>query len=323
MSVPDSRRPVADEHRVGALHGLARLLQAGIDPHKALSMTAVDAPPATARRVHRASRAVAAGQHLALALAVAGLLSPAERYRVDAMAALGQPGLGLKEVADTLDDRVQRLRSLRARLLFPALVLLVAAVALPLPALVTGVTSAVAYGLRVCAVLLGLVIVLYRLGDVLRLGVAADAGLRRLLGAPPAPVFRERFFGALGTLLAAGVEPQMAIRMSADGVPEGFRRRLHQAAADCGRGASVLDALNGAGCLIESEDRALLGTGEQAGALPDMLMHRAANLRERRQDREQLLSDWMPRIVYGLVICLLLIGLFSGGGLRGLSTLAG
>lgn len=83
-------------------------------------------------------------------------------------------------------------------------------------------------------------------------------------------------------------------------------------------GAALAGALKGLPYLTKENNGQRLiefvATGEASGALPEMLMRHTAMETEAINDFYKQLADWVPRIIYGLIMAWMVYGLLKGGG---------
>ena len=305
--------------RARMLAALARSLDAGLPAATALAaIDDVTGDRAGAMALTQASAATARGTSLARALAEAGLCLPTDRELLLAAEQAGALPRMLHALADRYEGRSRRGSTLRAQMMLPAAVGLIAIVLLPLPALVAGELSGVRYGLRTGAMLAGIVAVLV-LGRTLLHSFAARG--QSPWTALPLPFIgklaeRDRRCHALQqlqALLAAGVAPLEAAgvcrRAAADAEQE---LRFDDLGKRLASGSSLTDALQGARLLHGEQAVGLLSAGEAAGRVPQALADCIHRERNQVESGFALLAEWTPRAIYALIGLAIVYALLAG-----------
>ncbi len=209
-------------------------------------------------------------------------------------------------------------RKLRAKLAYPAVILLLAVVLLPLPDLVAGRLSGHDFLLRVSIPPILLFGGYKWLQWTLHRGERAgwSEGPTRVVMALP-------FFGALardsaraemldGTALlhGAGVPAATALEQAATSVANPImRKRFRTVAQLLAAGSGVAQALQTGDVLAAPGAYAILSTAEAAGRLDDSLKCSAEAARASIDDRRDLVAEWLPRVLYGFVVVWLAAGL--------------
>ena len=272
--------------RVRHLDELATLLEAGVDWQRASG--AAGLPPGRADPLR--------------ALEAAGWVRPGERPLLESLKTAGRLDRALRLLADRLHREENTERRIRAGLLLPAMLWVVALVAAPLPALFgseldgSGYLFAVLQPLVVTGLLVWAVFRFWRpLLQVwrrwrLRPGRLPGAGLRQAL-------LRD-----LGAVLGAGVPADRALEGLAAAESDELRRRLYTAAKACAGGLPVVEALRREAMLDPEREPGLLSSGEAAGQLPAVLQYRAHELDGHLALRREIVAEWLPRGVYLLVL---------------------
>jgi len=292
--------------RCDPLTRLAALLAAGIDPARALDIAARDADPRTARRLEAVARGVRDGMDPTELLQDERLLAPGESAAVSALATGGRWDHAVDWVA-TERERANRLRRrLRSGLVLPGAVVVIAAFAGPLPAAFAGELGPGGYARAVFTPIIAAGSLAW-LG--FRLGPAVVALVRRvcsrLRGVPTAGE-REGLYHLLARLLAAGLPAAEALTVCARAVSSPVAQRLRSAAARARGGAAVVPVLAACGLIDPNREQAVLYAAEQAGDLPASLEQIRRQLGDRRQLREDLIAEWVPRAIYVLALVMAL-----------------
>ncbi|MEL7448939.1 MAG: type II secretion system F family protein [Pseudomonadota bacterium] len=289
------------QQRAVLLRGLARLLASGIAPDRAIAMLGESSDPAERNLVERMHAGLSAGSGLAASIAAAGLLSGTEAT----VAAAAEHGGNLEVVLDQIATKYERRDALRrqvkARLVLPAAVVLLAALLAPLPGLFAQRYGAVGYLLRAAGVL-AVPAALAALFATPRVRYALGRMAQPFAGPWFADYRRRDYLDTLTLALASGMPALEAIDLATSTLPSPMR---HGAAGgvkrDVMNGATVADALREAG-LITAAGLALATAGEQSGALESMLQRQVKALNDSLADREQTLATWAPRLAYALAV---------------------
>lgn len=297
---------------------LSAMEQAGVPVERAFA--ALQLPPDFEPARQRMQRHLAQGRDLASAGALAGLFSPLEVSLLQAAQAAGSPAPLYRRLAEGYASRAREQRQIRARLLLPAVVLLLALFIQPLPALVGGTLSGAGYAwgvLRPLLLLAGLGLLLRTL--LTRLQQGAGGGLLRALPLLGRAYLRRNlrdFFESLGLLLNAGVPMLNALpRAGATLGDAGLRRQFARLAPAIAAGQALgpalrqLDDFPGKARVL-----ALVATGEGSGRLAEMLLSHAAQEGQALADFHEQLATWLPRLGYLLVAVWMAYGLLTGAG---------
>jgi general secretion pathway protein F/type IV pilus assembly protein PilC len=289
---------------------LGTLEDAGVSAEQAFRTLAGGGTGPLPQACRRVAGALANGREIAATGARHGLFEALDARVVAVAASAGSPARAYRRLARRYEDRARRNERIRARLMMPGLVLVLALLAAPLPALIGGAIGPGGYAARTAGVLLALLA-----------GVAVLAAIARWLCRQPAarravdklslrlPVFggaNERravwqLTDALGLLLGAGLA-------AAEAAPIALRSVSNSVVAEdlapgLGRladGGSLGDAF-GASRYVGADVAGLVSTGESAGRLPEMLDRVAEQERARLDLFDEEVAAWAPRVLYLLV----------------------
>jgi len=202
-----------------------------------------------------------------------------------------------------------RVNKVRSRLYFPALTLIIAIFAQPLPDLFRSAISAGEYFQlslgRLLAFATG-VFLLVRLPDVLR-GLGLEAPWHRLQLASPVIsrwiIARQinEFFFILAMLLEAGLAFSEALPKSVAAIKNVIlREHFNRALATLGSGASVTDTLSEV-TVINDRMLSIVDSIEQSGKLSSGILHFTQLEAEALRLEEDALAAWLPRLIYSLI----------------------
>jgi general secretion pathway protein F len=319
MVVYDSYAPVADhsprnmptkplsiDAQANLFLQLAKMECAGIPPLQALDLLGncdnILRPRALLMR-----RGLQSGYALAESGFKAGVFDDNQKALVEAAESGGKLASVYERLANHYQGRSQRLNRVRSRLYLPALSLLLAMFAQPLPALVTGTISGGQYLLRVFGVVtviaLGSLVVTNLSGWLEKFGLKTgwDGMVLRLPWARDWLTVRqlnESFF-MLGLLLDAGLAFSDALPKAVATIRNRvLRSQFAPAVARCGSGASAVAVL-GEVAAIRPPALQILASGEQSGKLADALLHFVRSEEHTIALQDEALAEWLPRLVYG------------------------
>lgn len=283
------------------LRGLARLLESGLPPDRALGILAESTTDDVSTVIDHVRKRLAAGATLAQCVALVGLVDTAEAAIVAAAEQSGNLEEVLNRLATSSERRSALQRAVTARLALPAAVLVLAALLTPLPGLVAQRFGVAGYLLRAGGVLAlpaGLAAALLQPRMRARLAHAAAR-----LTLPPfagwhRDYVRRNYLETLALSLRAGLPALEAIELAATTLPAHVRNgRAGSVKRHVMNGASVADALRGAG-ILSARGLALAQAGEAAGKLDDMLHRQVETLTDTIGNRETDIATWAPRIAY-------------------------
>jgi general secretion pathway protein F len=302
-------KPLSHAIRAQLFLQLSRLEEAGLPHEKALATLAL--PSSAAPRL-KAMRALSArGIDVAKAGEESGLFTKLEARLVQAGLYAGSPVRVYTRLAEYHSQRAMQWTAIKARLMLPAFVLLIALFLQPLPAFVAGTLGVAAYlaqvitwGLSVAAV----VFVLVWLGKTFpkRVPLYGRIYVRSNL---------RDFFESVALMLEAGAPLIESLPAAIDTVSDAaIRRELTRIRTRLeSQLAPFASALEDVSYLRGSPVLALAHTGEESGKLPEMLT-RYAEMETAAIGRfYKEVANWLPRVVYALVAVKVVVGIFSTG----------
>ena len=298
--------------RADLYEALYRCAHAGMAGDRMLrTAAAAAADGATREAMRQTTGLVAGGKPLAAAGAACGLFTSRDRLLLQAAERIGETEQVLQRLATFYRHRASRARRVKSKLAYPVLLLVVAVLLAPLPALLSGGLSMSGY-LGMTIVPLGLLALAARLGtgwlnqDALKhyprwLALA----LLKLPFAGRLVVQRARvdMLDNLAMFVCGGVPAMEAITAAVDVVRNPvLQDRFRQAEQALHAGNTVADALRSADIIDAAEGHALLSAAEHAGRLEQMCQRHAELQTERLNATYDLLAEWFPRVVYVLVV---------------------
>ena len=307
--------PLPLQTRAQLFQQLAKMESAGLPVERAFSV--LDLPP-NARPRLAAMRSLMKRLEFAVAGERSGVFTRLEGRLIHAAMSAGSPAATYQRLADVYTARAMQIGRVKARMVMPAAVLLLALCLDPLPGLVTGSISLGSYVLEIVRPLLFLGVIGLGLRWWLT-GAASSARLRLtpLLGPLVVRQNLRDFFASLGLMLEAGIAMLDALPLALETVSdESMRADLSTIAPRVAAGAPLAQAVAEVGMLGAPDRRhqlvEFIASGEVSGRLPEMLLrHSDMESASINQWYEQL-ADWTPRIVYGCVMLWMASGLIGG-----------
>jgi type II secretory pathway component PulF len=318
--VPAAVLASADRARLYA--HLAAMLRAGLPLAQALANAPL--PPAAQAWRKACVQRLQAGQTLSTAAHGGGVFGAEDWPLVQA----GETTGALETIFDRLSERhvgrSANLRSMRSRMMMPALVLLLALLIQPLPALVSGRIGIAEAMMPVLAtaLLMGIAVFLGRamLASLLRPAKGKPAVWGGLLLHLPVlgPALMRRnlrdFCESLGMLLEAGVPMFEALPTANAALSNGALRQAFGEVEDRVRaGAPLAEALAALPWRDCESLRVQVEAGEAAGRLAETLLHVAKLEREQVAETSRQLATWAPRLAYAAVVVWLARSIIGGG----------
>lgn len=296
---------------------------AGVPPLQALAQLGV---PSTYRaRLSSAAALLAKGQPLATAALSVGLFTQLETKVVAAASRAGSLERAFQRLADRARREHARGASLITRLLVPLVLLAAMLLIIPLPSLIGGQLGAGRYLLQSVGVLGLIGAAIFVLLRAQR--QAAMSGTDHLVGIDSAVLSipwlgrlirrdqLQQFADTLALLLEAGIPLQSALPDAAETVRwPSVRAALLRWQSALLTGSTLAQAAS-AHPIADSEPLlATIAAGEGAGSLAQSLGHYARLTAHDVESDKKLLADWIPRVVYLLVVLAVASSLISAFG---------
>jgi general secretion pathway protein F len=296
-------KPLPHRIRADLFVQLSRLEHAGVAYDRAVAM--MEVPEPAAKRLAAFQALAARGIDAARAGEQSGLFTPLETRLVRAALNAGSPAPTYQRLAEHHAQRAREASAIQSRLMMPALVLAIALVVQPLPALVSGAIGIAGYAWQVAWPVLA---------------IAALVALVRAL-AGRIPLYRpivvraslRDFFESLALMLEAGVPMLDALAPAIETASDAdVRRELKRAREKIQKGQPFSNAIADVPYLQAASVLALAHTGEQSGTLPQMLMRYADMESKAISHFYGQVAAWLPRIIYLLVAIKVALGISSG-----------
>lgn len=298
---------------------LAAMETAGLPFFKTLDL--IRLPGMGQTRLVTMRKLVARGIAIHVAGEKSGLFTKLESTLIRAASEAGSPASTFKRLASTYTRRDTQRKKIRSRMMLPAVTLIAALFIQPLPMLVGGSISMGGYLLNAFGPLLALFvafIVARRLPHAIHNSAVqshVDRMLPNIYLIGPYLVRRSLgdFFETLALMLEAGIPIVDALPRAVETIQNSMVRGPYENLESLIRdGATFTQALSCMPYLEDGRAIAFIQTGEQSGTLPEMLFRHAAGETEAIDRFEQQAAEWLPRIVYALVVCWIAYGIVLG-----------
>jgi type II secretory pathway component PulF len=302
---------------------LAAMEEAGLPFDKVIDI--LHLPRSEDERLKATRKLIRRGVGIAEAGRRGGLFTPLEASLVRMATVSGSPARTYQLLAAQCARRAARVKALKSRLAVPAVMIAAWIVLGPVPNLVMGNLTLSGYLMKHLLPWIGIGVAAYLL---------LDSSHRRHSGAqsfwrarfdgvlPHAPLFGPMevrrnlrdFFDSLALMLEAGVPVLEALPIAVDTVRNyALKSRLAQIKPRIDAGASFAQAIAGLSLFGRTQAFELIRTGEVSGALPRALS-RYSEAETAAIDRfDDLVAEWVPRLVYTSAALLIGYGLIRGG----------
>lgn len=240
-----------------------------------------------------------------------GIFAPRDRQLVEVGEGSGNVDHVLGRLAEYYRLRASRLRRVRAKLAYPLFILMLAVFVAPFPALFAGSITTGGYLSRTFVPLVGLAVFGWLVTRwFARVGSQGYPGwlASGLLALPIVKGLvtqhaRTDLLESLALFLSAGLAAQQALPAAIDVVSNPLLKlRFRRAQSALESGEVVADALREGEVIDAREGYAILSTAEHAGRLDEMMTRYAAVESDNLDARYDVIAEWLPRIVYFLVV---------------------
>jgi type II secretory pathway component PulF len=297
-----------------AFHNLSNMLEAGVPVQRSLKTLI----PGLKGRLQKAFLALADGVAKGNPLAETMVSHPKVFHPVDIMLVdVGEESGNLPDMLALLSKwhemSARMLKRLISGLIFPVLVLTIAAFVFPLPSLVLGVIDLKSYLLRVAGILVlfwapaGIIFLIVRTTPatgparrmldkiVLRIPILGSAVRRLAIG---------RFCWAFHMLSKAGIPYSESVDMALSVTGNAEIADMFDPAADSVKAGGLMS--EGLSKKLPLELVEMWKIGEETGTLDDVTKRLADNYSEQAEFQFGQFAYWFPRFIY-LLICIVLI----------------
>jgi general secretion pathway protein F len=322
--MPPPYPPLKFRVRADLFSQLAAMEKAGFPFDKALATLRLpqDAQP----RLAAMRRFIAAKLDVPDAGLRSGVFTALEASLLRAAFSAGSPERTYRRLSDYYARRAAHAAAMKSRMALPVALLVIAAFVQPLPSLVAGSFGAGGYLLRCLLPLVALGAIAYVIvelpnwsqrGSQRPVGDAID---RLLLRAPLFGTVNARrnvrdFFESLALLLDAGMPMLDALPKAVDTMQNPIvRNTFAQIGPRIERGARFAEAIRELPFEGRAQACALILSGEASGALPEVLFRYAESETDSINRFDELVAEWVPRLVYTLVAVWIAYGIIHGVG---------
>ena len=302
---------------------LAALEDAGLPFDKALDV--VHLPASEAGRLEATRKLIRRGRGIADAGLKGGLFTPLEASLVRAATSSGSPARTYRLIADQCARRAARLKAVKSRMILPAVMIAGWIILGPVPDLVAGSLTLSGYLVKHLLPWIAVGVGAYLLIDLLqRRGAREHSSWRILLDGvlPFVPLFGPMevrrnlrdFFDSLALLLEGGVPILEGFPTALDTVRnQALKSELALIKPRIAAGTAFSEALSGLRLFGRRQSFELIRTGEASGTLPRMLLRYSEAETAAIERFDDLVAEWIPRLVYTAAAVLIGYGLIQGG----------
>ena len=302
---------------------LAAMEDAGLPFDKALD--ALHLPPREGERLEATRRWIRRGRGIADAGLKGGLFTPLEASLVRAATLSGSPARTYHLIADQCARRAARIKAVKSRMILPTLMVAGWIILGPVPNLVAGSLTPGSYVVKHLLPWIAAGAAVYLLIEHLqRRGAGVQSAWRTLADGilPFVPLFGAMevrrnlrdFFDSLALLLEGGVPILQGFPTALDTVRnQALKSQLAQIKPRIAAGTSFSQALSGLPLFGRRQTFELIRTGEASGTLPRMLLRYCEAETAAIERFDDLVAEWIPRLVYTSAAVLIGYGLIQGG----------
>jgi type II secretory pathway component PulF len=255
-----------------------------------------------------------------------GLFTSIEASLLRAAAASGSPSRAYRLLSDYYARRAARTKAMKSRMMLPVVVFVIAVFTRPLPNLVAGTLTWHGYLLKYLLPWAAVGGAAYLLGEHSRHWQTARAPrntLDRVLSLVPlfGPIQVRRnirdFFDSLALLLEAGMPILNALPIALGTVRnQTLRKQFFRIKPRIEAGASFAQAVAELSFPSHARACALIAPGEASGALPQMLFRYAEAETATINRFDDLVAEWVPRLVYISTALLIGYGMIHSGAFK-------
>ena len=319
-----THKPLPYRIRAELFSQLAKMESAGLPFDRALSVLHL-AEAGQARLVSMVS--LLKRHDFAMAGERSGLFTRLEARLIHAAVSTGSPAHMYGRLAECYTARAMQVATMKSRMVMPAGVFLLALIIEPLPGLVSGSLGLFGYLFQVLRPLLVVGAMFFaarwwlsRPVDEAKQKAASPLCSLPLIGRLIVRQNVRDYFESLALMLEAGLPMLDALPLALDTITEPpIKREFSRVAPRVTGGTLLSQAIADLVFLGSAHSRqrliSFIHTGEQSGALPEMLLRHTAMETGAINDTFELLATWAPRVVYGLVALWMIVSIFSAPGL--------
>lgn len=315
--------PMRFDTRADLFGQLAAMEEAGLPFEKVLDI--VHLPRNESARLQAARKSIRLGLGIAEAGLRSGLFTPMEATLVRAATSSGSPARTYRLIADQCGRRAARRKAMKSRMALPAVMIAIAIILGPVPSLVTGDLTLTGYLARHLLPWIAAGVSAYLLLGRLRgqrLGGPSSWRIRLDRVVPFVPMFGPMevrrnlrdFFDSMALLLEAGVPILEAFPLALNTVRnQALKFQLAQIKPRIEAGTSFAQAFAGLPLFGCTQAYGVIRTGEASGTLPRMLLRYSEAETASINRFDDLVAEWIPRLVYTSAALLIAYAIISSG----------
>ena len=311
---------ITNDIRAVLHNGLSRGLDAGMVADKVVASASDIGDKQLEKRLFQASNAIRKGQLYTVALNNQGLITNFDNV----LLSVGEQVGSLASMHSILSKRYETMHArrskIKAKMMMPRFVAVFGLFVLPVPALMFNKITVGQYIFQTLGIIIA-VLVLWRIfrkefrryenqgwpGYIIRPLTIIPLFRKWVLTSARAVMLEN-----LAVLMEAGIPAQQALKICEQDADSDFSRRLvTQARRRVSAGNPVAESLVQANLLDTKEGFAIVSSGEAAGKLAEMLKHYSLSCQMSMDRAWDQISEWTPRVVYGVVVLFIAKGILS------------
>jgi type II secretory pathway component PulF len=289
---------------------LAHLESSGVPAQIAFGLIA-DTDAQVKKHLYAIQTQIKAGKSIAAAGFKTGLFNEIQRAVLHAAESAGTLAVTYKQLADYYDARAKRLRKIKSRSYYPAVLFTLSLFLQPLPALVGGAITGTDYVLlsvgRLAAIIFMIYLVLNLPSFFKRIGLKAVIDSLQLQTPWVSDWVINRqlndFYRNLSMLLAAGLPFSQALPKLVASIPNSrLQAQFNSALAMARTGKSVTEILSSVKSIQGTTVIQVINSAEHSGSLASALQHFAGLEADNLHLQDDMLAEWLPRLIYLAVV---------------------
>lgn len=306
---------------------LSRLEEAGFPALQAIELL-LKTNQKLKKQILQFQRFVKLGHPIADSGYRAGIFSVIDKNLLQAAEASGNMGTIYKQLAKHYEQKVKRTKKIKSKCYLPLIILMIALFVQPLPAFILNEINFVDYASLSFGRLIKVVLLLYitvKLPFWLSHGKLQFLGLKNLvdllqfkLPLVSTWIIKRQlngFFHHLGLLLAAGLPMMDALPKAVNTMPNPcLRAQFNSVILTIQKGGSFADALVQVP-VLDYQTIQIVMTGEKSGKLAKTILHQVKIEQESIDLKEDLLTEWIPRVFYLLVSIWVATSIITGNSI--------
>ena len=298
---------------------MTRLSQAGISGERVLRSVAASAREPLKGALTKTAGLVGNGMLLSTSGHLTGIFSPRDRQLVSVGEQSGNVDHVFGRLAHYYRARVARARRVKAKLAYPAFLLVGAVFIAPFPALFVGAITVGGYLSRTLVPLIVLGVLVWLVGRWMTHLESSESPTWMAYMLLSLPFIKElvkqhartEVLESLALFLSSGLAAHQSVSAAIDAVSNSvLKARFRQARVSLETGKGVADALRDGDIIDPHAGYAIVSTGEQAGRLDAMISRHASAQSDQLDTRYDDIAEWLPRFIYCLVVALVVSQIF-------------